>query len=160
MPHCYRNSTFFHFHALQKQVKMFWKIFKTWKSFPARWELEFMVSLHSNLVSQAKKPQYFHQVSASLPPSSPIKHFSLKTTFQSKMFVFIFFFLDSCLILNRQTLDPGAIAPLFIETLTIMISPLEMAPSAATTSSSLASVPQKLSSWVFGWQSWTGKQVG
>lgn len=104
MPHCYRNSTFFHFHALQKQVKMFWKIFKTWKSFPARWELEFMVSLHSNLVSQAKKPQYFHQVSASLPPSSPIKHFSLKTTFQSKMFVFIFFFR---FLPNSEQTDTG-----------------------------------------------------
>lgn len=91
MLHCYRNSTLFHFHALQKQVKMFWKIFKTWNSLPARWESGFMVSLHSNLTLQARKPQYFHWVSASLPPSTLIKHFGLKTAFQSKMLVSICF---------------------------------------------------------------------
>lgn len=88
---CYRNSTLFHFHALQKQVKMFWKITKAWDSLPARWESGFMVSLQSNLTLQARKPQYFHWVSAFLPPSILIKHFGLKTTFQSKMLVFICF---------------------------------------------------------------------
>lgn len=91
MPHCYRNSTLFHFHALQKQVEMVWKIFKTWNSLPARWESGFMVSLHSNLALQARKPRYFHWISASLRPSVLIKHFGLKTTFHSKMLLFICF---------------------------------------------------------------------
>lgn len=91
MLHCYRNSILFHFHALQKQVKMFWKIFKTWNTLSARWESGFMVSLHSNLTLQARKPQYFHWVSASLLPSILVKHLGLKNTFQSKILLFICF---------------------------------------------------------------------
>lgn len=153
---CYRNSTLFHFHALQKQVKMFWKIFRTWNSLPARWESEFVVSLHSNLTSRARKPQYFHWVSTSLPPSTLIKYFGLKTTFQSKMLVFICFRFSPN---SEQTDSSGIMTPLFAETLKIVMkSSIEM--SLCSHSQVTPRICPPGAPWLSVWVALLSRQVG
>lgn len=154
---CCRNSTLFHFHALQKQVKMFRKIFKTWNSLPARWESEIVVSLHSNYTLQARKPQYFHWVSASLPPSILVKYFGLKTTFQSKMLVFICFRFSPN---SEQTGTSDIMTPLFAETLKIVIkSSIDISLSAPTASSPPSICPPE-APWLSVWVALLSRQAG